>query len=344
MEKMAQEVNGMLSSAHRASAGWEIKERVFDAVEHQKIADGPGLRKLVSLSLQSVTPDGEILERSGIAERINDASFLSHIFSYFKAHGGSENISLEYFLLMLRIGNTLDKKKRPYVDYDISKYCDWLLERSAFGDIVKVIKEINDNEARGYIVTGLENKLPYDLGYAAKKNRFITSYMFNYLKSGRCQNCRPYNPSYKPEEIFDKETTLYYAGEAEKLLGFLVTELETRKSDTPDRPKKGGKDTVPMWEVNMRRYVWQSYFVAGLPAEAKERLDSWIASINELKSRVQRVRALKTVADDVYRSDVDYQLALTLLAEAEKEANLLDDPRYREPELKQIERLKEFFK
>ncbi len=167
LEKASQEINKMESGEDRTIAGYEIKEVVFNVIQQQKVTDADSLRKLVSLAIQSLTHTGETSKQATTAERINDASFLFRVSKQFKKDKIPENISVEYFLLMLRIGNTLVEEKRPYVHYDITTYCEYLLKQSAFLDIIKVIKEIQENDIKMSVISSLQHSLPYNLGYAS---------------------------------------------------------------------------------------------------------------------------------------------------------------------------------
>ena len=162
LEKASQEIDTMKSGEDRTIAGYEIKEVVFNVIQQQKVKDDDGLRKLVSLAIQSLTHTGEISKQATTAERINDASFLFRVSKQFKKDNIAENISFEYSLLMLRIGDTLEKEKRPYADYDIITHCEYLLEHSAFVDIVKVIKEIQENDIKRSVINSLQHSLPYN--------------------------------------------------------------------------------------------------------------------------------------------------------------------------------------
>jgi hypothetical protein len=343
LEKASQEINKIKSGEDRTIAGYEIKEVVFKVIQQQKVTDDDGLRKLVSLAIQSLTHTGETSNQATTAERINDASFLFRVSKQFKKDNIAENISVEYFLLMLRIGNTLENQKRPYVDYDIIVYCEYLLEHSAFADIVKVIKEIQENDIRMSVINSLQHKLTYDLGYASKKNKLLNTYMGNYLKSDRCKDCKPYKTNYSPAELFDKETTLRYADEAEKLMTFMDSESMTQRISTQSLPKKGG-DSAPMWKFKIQQFIWRSYLVAGPPENMKEKIRAWISSIRDLKNRAQKVSALMNVAEDIYRADVDYKLALELLGEAEGEAQLIEDNKTRLSWLESIANRKKWMK
>jgi len=344
LEKASQEINKMKSGEDRTIAGYEIKEVVFNVIQQQIVTDEDGLRKLVRLSIQSLTPTGETSKQATTAERINDASFLFRVSKQFKKDNMAENISVEYFLLMLRIGNTLEKEKRPYVDYDIITYCEYLLEGSVFADIVRVIKEIQENDIKMSVINSLQNSLPYNLGYASKQNKLIYTYMGNYLKSDRCKDCKPYKTNYSPAELFDKETTVRYADEAEKLMNFLNTESFTQTNSAQSLPIKSGGDTVPMWKFKIQQFIWRSYLVAGSPEEMKVKMGEWISSVKELKNRAQRVQASIEVARDIYWADVDYKLALELLAEAEGEAQLIEDKNTRLSCLESIANHKKWMK
>jgi hypothetical protein len=342
LEKASQEINTMKSGEDRTIAGYEIKEVVFNVIQQQKVTDDDGLRKLVSLAIQSLTPMGETSKQATTAERINDASFLFRVSKQFKKDNISENISVEYFLLMLRIGNTLENQKRPYVDYDITTYCEYLLEHSAFLDIIKVIKEIQENDTEMSVINRLQHTLPYNLGYASKKNKLLYTYMGNYLKSDRCKGCKPYKTNYSPEELFDKETALRYADEAEKLMNFIDTESMAKKISSQSLPKKD--DTVPMWKFNIQQFIWRSYLVAGTAKDMNEKMRAWISSIKDLKNRGQKVNGLMNAAREIYQSDVDYKLALELLSEAESEAPLIENEGYRLDRIRGITELKKWVK
>lgn len=342
LEKASQEINKMKSGQDRTIAGYEIKEVVFNVIQEQKVTDADGLRKLVSVSIQSLTPNGETSNQATTAERINDASFLFRVSKQFKKDKMAENISMEYFLLMLRIGNTLEKEKRPYVDYDIISYCEYLLEHSAFADIIKVIKEIQENDTKMSVINRLQHTLPYNLGYASKKNKLLYTYMGNYLKSDRCKGCKPYKTNYSPDELFDKETTLLYADEAERLMNFIDSESMAHKISSESLPKKD--DTVPMWKFNIQQFIWRSYLVAETAKDMNEKMMAWISSIRDLKNRGQKVNGLMNAAREIYRADVDYKLALELLKEAESEAQLIENETYRLDRIRGITELKKWVK
>jgi hypothetical protein len=343
LEKASQEINKMKSGEDRTIASYEIKEVVFNVIQEQKVMDDDGLRKLVGLAIQSLTHTGETSKQAVTAERINDASFLFRVSKRFEKDNIAENISMEYFLLMLRIGNTLEKEKRPYVDYDITTYSEYLLEHSAFLDIIKVIKEIQENDTKMSVINSLQHRLPYNLGYASKKNKLLYTYMGNYLKSDRCKGCKPYKTNYSPDELFDKETTLRYADEAEKLMNFIDSESMAQKISSQSLPKKGG-DTVPMWKFNIQQFIWRSYLVAGTAEDMKEKMNAWISGIKDLKDRGQKVNGLMNAAREIYISDVDYKLALELLSEAESEAPLIENERYRLDRIRGITELKKWVK
>ena len=344
LEKASQEINKMKSGEDRTIAGYEIKEVVFNVIQQQKVMDDDGLRKLVGLSIHSLTPTGETSKQATTAERINDASFLFRVSKQFKKDNIPENMSEEYVLLMLRIANTLEKEKRPYGDYDIMEYCKYLVEHSAFLDIIRVIKEIQENDTKMSVINNLQHTLPYNLGYASKKNKLLYTYMGNYLKSDRCKGCRkPIRTNYSPDELFDKETTLRYADEAEKLMNFIDSESMAQKTSSQSLPKKGG-DTVPMWKFNIQQFIWQSYLVAGTAEDMKEKMNAWISAIKDLKDRGQKVNGLMNAAREIYISDVDYKLALELLSEAESEAPLIENERYRLDRIRGITELKKWVK
>jgi len=342
LEKASQEINKIESGEDRTIAGYEIKEVVFNVIQQQKVTDDDGLRKLVSLAIQSLTPTGEISKQATTAERINDASFLFRVSKQFKKDNIPDNISMEYFLLMLRIGNTLGEQKRPYSDYDVSTYCEYLLKHSAFLDLVKVIKEIQENETKRNVIYSLKSSLQFNLGYAST-NKLIYSYTGNYLKSSRCKDCRPYEPKYKPEELFDKETTLRYADEAEELMNVIESESVAMERSSESLPKKGD-DSVPMWKFKIQQFIWSSYLVAGTAKDMKEKMNVWISAIKDLKNRGQKVKGLMNAAREIYRADVDYKLALELLKEAESEAQLIENETYRLDCIRSITELKKWIK
>jgi hypothetical protein len=76
----------------------------------------------------------------------------------------------------------------------------------------------------------------------------------------------------------------------------------------------------------------------------KEKIRAWISSIKDLKNRAQKVSALMNVAEDIYRADVDYKLALELLGEAEGEAQLIEDNKTRLSWLESIANRKKWMK
>lgn len=342
LEKASEEIDRMKSGEDRTIAGYEIKEVVFNVIHQQKVTDADGLRKLVGLAIQSLTHAGETSKRATTAERINDASFLFRVSKEFKKDKIAENMSEEYVLLMLRIGNKLEKEKRPYVDYDIMNYCEYLLEHSAFVDIIKVIKEIQENDTKMSVINRLQHTLPYNLGYASKKNKLLYTYMGNYLKSDRCKGCKPYKTHYSLDELFDKETTLRYADEAQKLMNFIDSESMAQKISSQSLPKKD--DTAPMWKFNIQQFIWRSYLVAGTAKDMNEKMRAWISSIKDLKNRAQKVNGLMNAAREIYISDVDYKLALELLSEAETEAQLIENETYRLDRIRGITELKKWVK
>ncbi len=176
-----------------------------------------------------------------------------------------------------------------------------------------------------------------------KHFKLIYSYTGNYLKSSRCQDCKPYEPRYKPEELFDKETTLRYADEAEKLMNVIESESVALERSSESLPKKGG-DTVPMWKFKIQQFIWSSYLVAGEAKDMKEKMNAWISATKDLKNRAQRVSALMSAAMEIYRADVDYKLALEFLKEAESEAQLIENETYRLDRIRSITELKKWIK
>jgi hypothetical protein len=166
--------------------------------------------------------------------------------------------------------------------------------------------------------------------------------MGNYLKSDRCKGCKPYKTNYSPEELFDKETALRYADEAEKLMNFIDTESMAKKISSQSLPKKD--DTVPMWKFNIQQFIWRSYLVAGTAKDMNEKMRAWISSIKDLKNRGQKVNGLMNAAREIYQSDVDYKLALELLSEAESEAPLIENEGYRLDRIRGITELKKWVK
>jgi hypothetical protein len=76
----------------------------------------------------------------------------------------------------------------------------------------------------------------------------------------------------------------------------------------------------------------------------KEKMNAWISGIKDLKDRGQKVNGLMNAAREIYISDVDYKLALELLSEAESEAPLIENERYRLDRIRGITELKKWVK
>jgi len=111
-------------------------------------------------------------------------------------------------------------------------------------------------------------------------------------------------------------------------MDFIDSESMAQKISSQSLPKKGG-DSAPMWKFKIQQFIWRSYLVAGTPENMKEKMKAWISAVKDLKNRAQKINALVNVAEDIYRADVDYKLALELLSEAEGEAQLIEDKKAR---------------
>ena len=111
-------------------------------------------------------------------------------------------------------------------------------------------------------------------------------------------------------------------------MDFIDSESMAQKISSQSLAKKGG-DSAPMWKFKIQQFIWRSYLVAGTPENMKEKMKAWISAVKDLKNRAQKINALMNVAEDIYRADVDYKLALELLSEAEGEAQLIEDKKAR---------------
>lgn len=328
----------MKSGQDRSIAGYEIKDVVSYAIKDKKLTDAKIRTQAVYLALQSITPTGEVLPDASPVERINDTSFLFHITNLFRQEGNVNDAS-ETFLTMLRISGTIEKSKIPYGSYDITLFTEWLLKQSAFLTIIRVLKTIPEDDNRKYVVTNLVRSLPHELGPAGH-NTLLYSYLEKYFKKNY-SSTSPMKSS--PNSVsFNKPTTLRFADDAEQLMAVLSKELANHKNTSSIKKKNGTPSSA--WKIKLHRFIWQSYLVAGEKQDAQQKLTAWISAIRELDNRVQRVRAMIEASRDIYQSNVNYQLAISLLNEAENEANLLDDSKFRIPELEGIARLKAWMK
>lgn len=303
---VSQTVNSPSLGVDRTINGYLLKEVVFQAIEDKKLADEALRRKEVRLSLQSLLDGGRISPHATVAERINDAAFLFRVATWMKEKEKDQSDPCAYILLMLHIAGTIETDKRPYSSYDLVVLAEWMLERSAYAKIVSMLELMPRDPDREQVIYALLHKIPYSIGKASRNSRLLN------LHAGST------SPVPYADPPLDKDATLRYADEAERLLNVLTAEAVVIKSNAP-----------PPFPNSLYKFIWQSYFVAGSKCEAKKKMASWIAAIRQLRDPAQRFNALFSAAENVYHLRVERSVAVSLFQEAEKEAVLIADPRYK---------------
>ncbi|RJQ38079.1 MAG: hypothetical protein C4550_07165 [Nitrospiraceae bacterium] len=320
LKRAANIVGGIKSGQERTIAGYEIKDVVFNAIEDKKLTDTKTRKQAIYLALQSIAPKGEVLSEASSVERINDISFLFRIANLLRQEDNVSEAS-ETFLMMLQLSKTIEKSKIPYGSHDMTQFTKWLLEQSAFSTIIRILKEIPQDNNRDDILTSIAQNIPYSLGLM-ENNKLLYSY------SDRGA------PSHVI--LFDKQTTLRFADDAEQLMKVLAIE--------PTIYKNISSKSFQVWNHRLYRFIWQSYLVAGEKQDAQQKLAAWMSAIRQLGDRVQRVNAIIIAAQSIYAAGSEKPLALSLLSEAEEEAKLIDNPGNRIPILEWISRNKTWMK
>jgi hypothetical protein len=322
LEKASAEIKAMESGQERTIAGYEIKETVFNTIEKKNLTGDDILKKSVLLSLQSLESGSDVSRQATRAEKIADGAFILRVIRKLNEDTENEKSGVDLFLVMLRIGETLKNQDKPYTNFEITSYfINNLLRYSVFDDMIKAFNEIQDNETKSSVIFALKNNLHSTLGEAAE------------------------NLQEKTQK--DKDAVLHKADEAEQLIRFIETESEAGKNLPKTTPAMVQRpEPAPIWRVNLRRFIWESYYLAGRTDDAKKKLDLWIMSCRGLINNIQQVRALKDISKDIhsYKANAYDGLALSLLDEAEQKALLVEDPGFRKLEIEDITRVRNFFK
>ncbi len=320
LDRASQIVNGQSSGSDRTINGYLLKEVVFRAIEDKIFSDEALRRKAVRLSLQSLLADGRISPQATVAERINDAAFLFRMATWIREKEKDQGDPFAYILLMLHIAGTIETDKRPYGSYDLVVFAEWMLERSAYAKIVSMLEQMPHDPDRDQVVSTLMHKMPYGIGKAARNSRL---YNLHNLHAGNN------SPAPYADPPFDKAATLRYADEAERLLHVLTADAAIMKSNA-QHP----------FPNSLYKFIWQSNFAAGSKCEAKKKMTAWISAILKLKDPLQRFHALFSAAQDIYHLKVERRVAVVLFQEAEKEAALIVDPRYKKNAQESISRFR----